>query len=538
MCETKHTKNTYGKHQKLDRAHDVEHEKWSRRSFMQMLGLAGSGTVMLGGAAIAANRPAPLTAALYNNDSDHILVLIRLKGGNDGLSTIVPIFDYDRYAQARPTIKLAENSLYKLNPDFGIPESLSSLQAMWGEGAMRVANNVGYADQNLSHFKSSDIWATGDVGGTDPTGFLGKYFQGEYPDFLTNPPQEPAAIQIGSLGNLLFQGDESNYAFALSDPDQLAQVAESGALHDVTQLPGCTYGDQLGFIRGTINSTLQYSEILHSTYLAGKNNADYERNSFSNQLAIIARMIKGGLKTKIYMITLNGFDTHANQPDRHSILMNRLSKAVSAFYSDLKSSGDDKRVLSMTFSEFGRRLEENGSNGTDHGAASPVLFFGSGLNGNGFLGGKPDLQDLEGPGNLKHAVDFRALYANVLQDWLCVPQSTVQSLFPGVSLTDYDLGFSCEGLGGQRSARPVYEHYASYSNGETFINFTPKSSGRVKVVLYNLLGQQVATLYDAFTVAGFQQFEVRRQAGELSSGQYIYAIEQEGRRYSKTFLLK
>lgn len=198
--------------------HSQEHEKWSRRSFLQALGLVGGGSILLGANQVSASVNSPLSQAINDADTENILVLIRLKGGNDGLNTIVPVYDYDTYASFRPNIRHAENSLIRLDDDFGMPNYMSDLESMWGEGAMKVVHGVGYEDQTLSHFKSSDIWASSVPDEREDSGFMGRYFNSLYPDYLVNPPEVPAAIQIGSFGNLIFDDEGiNNYAITISN---------------------------------------------------------------------------------------------------------------------------------------------------------------------------------------------------------------------------------------------------------------------------------------------------------------------------------
>ena len=162
------------------------------------------------------------------------LVLIQLSGGNDGLNTIVPVYDYANYANLRPTIRHQQSDLFMLNSDFGIPNYLSpGLEAIWGDGKMKVVHGVGYPDQNLSHFRSSDIWASAEANDVETTGWWGRYFEDLYPDYIVNPPATPPAVQIGSIGNLVFEGSSNNYAFAVANPTQLANVAQNGTSHEI-----------------------------------------------------------------------------------------------------------------------------------------------------------------------------------------------------------------------------------------------------------------------------------------------------------------
>ena len=522
-----------------DSHHNDEHHNWNRRSFLQALGLVGGGSIMLGGANLSAARPSRLTTALASSDSDRILVLIRLQGGNDGLNTIVPIFDYDFYAQNRPTIRYTENELYNLSPDFGIPPALSPLQSLWGDGAMKVVHGVGYADQNLSHFRSSDIWASAAPASIEDTGFLGRYYEEIFPDFLINPPEIPPAIQIGSLGNLLFDGEENNYAFSVVNPDQLESIAANGVLHDVQNIPDCTYGEQLAFMRGTINTTFTYAQVINEAFEASTNAVDYGNGQLASQLAIVARMIKGGLGTQVYMVTLGSFDTHANQRVKQEALFDDLSNTVQNFFDDLADAGMQNQVIASTFSEFGRRIQENGSNGTDHGAASPVLMFGPALDGQGFVGTHPDLQNPDEVGNPEFTTDFRSIYATILKEWLCIDAGLVDEVLFGQTFESLDLGFACNVLSTPDfSDTTSFIHLATYANGQTFIEFTLPITAKVTVTLYNLLGQDVGVLANDFMFEGQQRINIKEKINKrLFPGQYIYRISFGGQHYSRSVLI-
>jgi len=523
-----------------DAHHNDEHDLWNRRSFIQALGLVGGGSMMLGGANLTAAQPSRLTTALANADSDRVLVLIRLKGGNDGLNTIIPIYDYDFYAQNRPTIHYQESELFSLSPDFGIPPALSPLQSLWGDGSMKVIHGVGYPDQNLSHFRSSDIWASAQPETIDDTGILGRYFEELYPDYLIDPPEIPPAIQIGSIGNLLFDGEENNYAFSVVNPQQLEVIAQSGVLHDVQNIPGCTYGEQLGFLRGTINTTFTYAGVIHEAYESSTNAVDYGNGQLAQQLAIVARMIKGGLGTQVYMVTMGSFDTHADQRVRQEALFADLSNTVKNFYDDLAASGMQNEVIATTFSEFGRRIEENGSNGTDHGAASPVLLFGPAVEGQGFVGTHPDLQNPDEVGNPEFTTDFRSIYATLLKDWLCIDGNLVDQVLFGQSFESLDLGFACNTLSTPEfSDTASFVHLATYDNGQTFIQFTLPTTAKVTVTLYNLLGQDVGVLANDFMFEGQQKINIKAKINRrLHPGQYIYRISFGGQHYSRSVLIK
>lgn len=519
--------------------HNQEHKYWSRRSFLQALGLVGGGSILLGSKSVSASRPSPLASALANSESDRILVLIRLKGGNDGLNTIVPIYDYDRYSNLRPTLRLDQSSLYNLSPDFGLPSFMSDLQSMWGNGAMKVVHGVGYDESSLSHFSGSDIWASTDSNDVEQTGWLGRHFEELYPDYLVNPPEIPPAIQIGSIGNLIFDGSLNNYAFSVANPNQLEDIAESGTAYSMTDIPACTYGDQLRFMRGTTNTTYNYAGVIHEAYINSSNSVDYIDDQLGQQLAIVARMIKGGLGTKVYMVTLNGFDTHANQADYHETLLNNLSNSVKLFFDDLATVGQDENVLAMTFSEFGRRPDENGSQGTDHGAAAPILLFGPAIDDNGFIGTHPSLNNLDSVGNLIHSIDFRQIYASVLQDWLCVDPTAVNQALLGEDYDRIDLGFACESLSTDTvSYQSTFDHTPLYENDQVSIRIINAYSQHTVVKLYNILGQEMATLKNEILFEGTHVINVKQAAQRrLYPGQYIYRISVGGSHYSRSIII-
>jgi len=567
MCYTHHTPHKGLQHE----GHDDEHKFWSRRSFLQALGIAGSGSMMLGSNMLTANAPSALSAGIAAAETDNILILIRLSGGNDGLSTVIPINQYDMYAQARPNIYIPESKVLKLTDDFGVPSYMSSLEALWGNGQFKAVHGVGYENQSLSHFTGSDIFANTDLTTSGfsglNTGWMGRHFENTYPDYLINPPPAPAAIQIGQFGNLVFQGEETNYAFTTSNISQLEEIAESGVVYGLGDelFNDCMYGDQLKFLRGIANTTYEYSGIIHAAYERGQNQVEYQNNGFARQMKLLAKLIKGNLGTKVYMISMGGFDTHGNQPLAHERLMTNLSVAINNFYEDIAFTQQDDKVLSMTFSEFGRRIFENGSNGTDHGKAAPTLFFGSGLNGSAFVGDHPTLEDPDGRGNLKYTMDFRDLYATVLAEWLCVDVPLVQQHLLDHPYVPVNLGFNCSGTafpdivyndGEVTPPTPIdpvgtdpnpmdpnllnaIVHKPYYPTGSTpHIYLEMPFTAHVDIQLFNILGQNVGTVFNEMMLEGATEINIRERLPEhLSTGKYIYRISVQNQRMSKSVMV-
>lgn len=566
MCKIPHTPYKGLEHD----GHDDEHKYWSRRSFLQALGIAGSGSMMLGSNMLTASAPAGLSAGIAAAETDNILILIRLSGGNDGLSTVIPIQQYDSYANARPNIYIPESKVLKLTDDFGVPNYMNALEPLWQEGQFKAVHGVGYENQSLSHFTGSDIYANTDLTSTGfsglDTGWMGRFFETKYPDYLIAPPAAPAAIQIGQFGNLVFQGEETNYAFVTSNINQLEEIAESGVVYGLEDglFNDCMYGDQLKFLRGVANTTYEYSGLIHEAYERGQNQVEYQDNGFARQLALLARLIKGNLGTKVYMISLGGFDTHGNQPLAHQRLMSTLSIAVNNFYEDIAYTQQDDKVLSMTFSEFGRRIFENGSNGTDHGKAAPTLFFGSGLNGSAFVGDHPTLEDPDGRGNLEYTMDFRDLYATVLAEWLCVDIPLVEQHLLDHPYSPVDLGFNCSGVDfpdiaydsdpftpptapGEEAADPDTDpnlldavvHKPYYPTDSTpHIYLEMPFSAHVDIQLYNILGQRVGTVYNEMMMEGATEINIRERIPEqLATGKYIYRINIRNKKMSKSVMV-
>ena len=516
--------------------HHQEHERWNRRSFLKALGIASGGSFMLANTSISASQPSELSQAIADAETDNILVIIRLKGGNDGLNTIVPIYDYDTYANLRPNIRHEENTLFRLSDDFGIPTSMSSLQSMWAEGSMKVIHGVGYEDQNLSHFKSSDIWASTELTGEEDSGYMGRYFEDIYPDFLANPPEIPAAIQIGSIGNLMFDGQGVlNYAMTVANPGQLERIGKNGSLHGLGDIPDCTYGDRLKYLRSMANNTFTYAGTISEAYNQASNSVAYLDDSLGKQLAIIARMIKGNLGTRVYMVSIGGFDTHGNQIDRHDELMNSVAYNTKTFFEDLEQVDMQNKVLATTISEFGRRAAENGSEGTDHGQAAPMMMFGPALDDNGFYGEHPSLNDLD-RGNLKYTFDFREIYAALMKEWLCVNPAIVNQVLLGQTFEDKSFGFTCTGSNTtiDFDTDLPFKHFTYPENGITkLVIIKNDATSHVNVTLYDIMGSKIKTLKNEIMYAGTQEpIDLNESIGSISTGVYIYRILSGNDAYS------
>lgn len=526
-------------------AHKEDHNAWSRRGFLQTLGLASGAGLTLGSFSLSAMSSSAFMPMLGGEDVEsRILVLIRLKGGNDGLNTFIPLYDYGTYQNNRPNIAIRQNELTDLNGSFGMPNTMSNLMPLWNDGAMKVINTVGYDNHNLSHFTSTDIWNSANPdfeSDENKSGWLGRYILNNDPDYLDDLPSVPGAIKISSGSAISFHNSERiDLAVNFNTPDRLLSIAESGLVYDTQNLPdACYYGEQVGFLRSIMNVTFNYAPQISDAYNQSSNSVSYSNNELSRQLSIVSRLIKGNLGTKLYMVTLDGFDTHENQNQRHPQLMNYLANAVSEFYDDLNADGLDHNVLTMSISEFGRRIREN-DGGTDHGTAAPVMMFGPCLNGNGFLGDNPDLSDVDNNGNLKHSVDFRSIYATVLESWLCIDPTAVDTILGSPYERIDNLGIDC--LSTSTNEVPLVQDLVHTTRpdgfGSTLIEYELKRPENVNVTVYSIMGQKLANLAHGYHMAGKHQVRFVNSVAGLKVAPLVYKIETTTNQYSGKFIIQ
>lgn len=413
--------------------HADDHATWTRRDFLtQTAAIAGGAAFMLGGMPAFAASHSPFLNALASTPTDRSLVLIQLAGGNDGFNMVVPVTDANYHA-ARPILRLGASQTVALagSSDFALNPGMSALGSRWADGGMAIVHGVGYPDHSLSHFRSTDIWASASPSNQSwRDGWTGRYVDQAFPDHISNPPEFPVAVRIGGASATLLRGQAGALGMSFSDAGQVERLATTGQFFDEGNVPDTAYGAELSFLRGVYNSGLRYRDAVVSAAQAGANTADYPGQSLAQSLAAVARLIKGGLGSRLYVVQLGGFDTHANQMANHESLLRTLSESVTAFYDDLAADGHGERVLTMTFSEFGRRLGENGAAGTDHGTAAPLMVFGGTVAG-GFYGPPANLAALDPNGNPAHTTDFRQIYADVLTSWFGLEASATASVLGG-----------------------------------------------------------------------------------------------------------
>lgn len=408
-----------------------------RRKF---LSTAASGLVLpfaLNGFGIKAlANDSPLVNSLMNiseNYQDRVLVLINMVGGNDGLNTVIPLDQMSLYNSYRSNIAIPQNQILPLNntPQTGFHPSLTGLQELYNTDKLCIVNGVSYANPNLSHYRANEIWMTAtDANVYSSSGWAGRYLDDKYPNYPTGYPNatmtDPLAIQIGYLTSPVLSSSTQSMGLALSSPAEFAQLIGEGGTTPPNDLPCCEAGDLIQFIRQQQVLSIAYSNEIKNAANAGTTMATYpSNNSVADQLKIVAKLIHGGLQTKIYFISQATYDTHSAQVGTstttgdHANLLSKLSAAILAFQQDLVLQGTESRVLGMTYSEFGRRVNSNSSKGTDHGVAAPLFVFGSSIKKK-IVGTNPNLSDLtesSGQYDIKMQCDFRSVYRDMLQDW-------------------------------------------------------------------------------------------------------------------------
>lgn len=461
-----------------------------------------------------------------------ILVLINLNGGNDGLNTVVPFQD-QVYYDSRRDIRLAQGQTLPLTDGLGLHGSLTGIHNLYGDGNCAVLNNVGYPDQNRSHFRSTDIWHTAsDAEEVLFTGWLGRYLQRAHPDYPTVLPEAPFALQISASTSLALLGENGNMGIALDNPEQFFRLA-NGLEVEPTPVPDTKAGPELEYVRNIIEQSNTFSRKVNDAIIAGQNYGTYQTDSLSTQLKVVARLINGGLPTSVYIVSLGGFDTHSNQTQAHAQLLDYFSRGVASFLQDMAGAGNGNRVVCMSYSEFGRRLNQNGSNGTDHGAAAPQFVLGEPVNGGQVLGGNPDLVNLDDRGDVQFTIDFRRIYSTLLQDWLGLSAADTASVLGG-SFETLPL-FSASEVGSEDRARfaglRLAQNSPNPASGTTRIGFTLPRRAHATLRLATADGRDAGVYLDRIMNEGTHSVEIDTR--HLPAGAYIYTLHADGFRTSK-----
>lgn len=483
--------------------------------------------------------------------TDRVLVLIQLNGGNDGLNTVIPLDQYSPLSAARSNIMIGENLVLPLNGTTatGLHPSLTGLQNMYNDQKVAIVQGVSYPNPSFSHFRATDIWLTAsDANQTLATGWVGRFLDQEYAGYPTGYPNstdpDPLALQIGNVVSTALQGPSVNMGIAITSSSNFYQLTSG----NYDPAPNTPAGHELNFIRETSIQTQLYANVIKDAALAQANlSTQYPAagtNSLADQLKIVAQLIGGGLQTRVYMVNLNGFDTHNSQVDatggthtgEHADLLSKLSTAISAFEDDLRLMGQADRVIGMTFSEFGRRIQSNGSLGTDHGSALPVILFGSKVKG-GLIGNNPVIPASVGPSdNIEMQHDFRSIYTSILKNWFCIPESEVSAamLQNFQTLDLFTESCTATGVNDPDSSDGTLRNYPNPANGSTVIEFQT-TGGVIQMKLYDEVGREVETIVEGTYAPGTYRTELITH--KLEKGIYFYSLQEGQRKYTKRLLV-
>ncbi|MBD2701000.1 DUF1501 domain-containing protein [Spirosoma sp. BT702] len=505
-----------------------------RRNFIQLAASSLALPVLIDGfGAKAFARQSSFVQSLINlaDQSDRVLVIIQLQGGNDGLNTVIPLDQMSVYTGAnfRKNIAISETKALKLKnyAATGLHPAMTGMQQLFNEGKLSIVQGVSYPTPNFSHFRASDIWMTAvDSSQTAFSGWAGRYLDKRFPEFPDKYPTaqmpDPPAIQIGYVTATTLLSPTDSMAIVLQDPDTFARLVGDKPNAPATTLTGYV-GKQVEFIRQQQASSVSYAGQIKTAATKGKNLATYPAsNTLAAQLKIVARLISGGMQTKVYYLTMGGFDTHATQvvttdtsTGTHATLLKTLSDAILSFQTDLAQLKVEDRVVGMTFSEFGRRAISNGSFGTDHGTSAPMFLFGSAIK-TPIVGKNPNLSDLDN-NNLKMQTDFRQVYSAILTDWFGTDDTTeAAALFKDFSVA------------------PVFRQTVTDTEPvASELRLYPNPASSELTLESSLLGQGIATLemadmqgrFMSVTTSRSTATSVRVNVGHLPMGNYILRVE-------------
>ncbi len=510
-----------------------------RRDFIKTTGTGAVIPAVIGGFSLKAfGEDSPMNTLLANaTDTDHVLVIVQLSGGNDGLNMVLPKDNYSAYYNARTNIAIPESKILGLNKfdNTGLHPAMTGMQTLFNEGRLGIVQAVGYPQPNFSHFRATDIWMSAtDSNQVLTSGWGGRYLNYEYPNFPNGYPTssmpDPLGIQIGSVTSLTFQGPAVNMGMSISNPTSFYNLLNG--VEDPA--PNTPAGKELKYVRLVAKQTQQYTTVIKNAAEKVPVQGAYpSQNSLADQLKIVARLIKGGLKTRLYMVSYGGFDNHslqANPTDTttgtHATLLKNVSDAVKAFQDDIKTLGVEERVVGMTFSEFGRRIKSNSSGGTDHGAAAPMILFGKNVMP-AVWGNNPALPvNATVNDNIPMQYDFRSVYASLLENWLCVKNSDLQTImlkdFQNIPLVN---SASCKTVSPNTSGISLITNSPNPFTASTTITFNTEG-GHTLIQIMDTMGRVLSTPVDqVYPQAG--RYSIPFYSGALPAGVY-YARLQNG----------
>jgi uncharacterized protein (DUF1501 family) len=550
-----------------------------RRSFLKKIPVTVGLPFAIGGIPMKAMGANPLSRLAQQSTNGRVLIILQLHGGNDGLNTLIPVEQYDTYYSRRANIAIpAKNSLRKYipldstlpaNAQVGLHPDMTHIKAMYDSGRVNFVQGVSYKNNNGSHFRGRDIWFMG--GGTEdyyPSGWVGRYLQkeyeqlGQYPEDFPNPEMlDPLGIEMGNDVSLIFhQQGNIPMSISLNDPVGFANLVNTlKGFQDIEIDPrgrppqgieNSPYWKEMNWILGLEQKSDDYAQRLYDVFQAGgASSVSYpevypfnapngsKKNNLSGQLKLIAQLLAGGCQTRVFMAKIGGFDTHADQTTSydptmgaHAALMYHISSAMKAFQDDLKNRGLEDSVLTVTTSEFGRRVHSNGSYGTDHGTGGPIMIFARGVQP-GVVGVVPDMTK----DNIEMQFDYRQVYANLLKDWMQVDENVLRNdIFFGDFISgprdgggNYEpLPLASEVITGNadfiKKRFGLMDCYPNPAQTTALIRFHVNHDIHVNLTLHDGGGKQVRTMANQTFEPG--EHSVPVQVSGLKPGMYIYQL--------------
>lgn len=524
-----------------------------RRNFLKSIPVA------IGGMTVHAYGASPFLSALTTGltETDHILVIVQLNGGNDGLNTVIPLDQYSALSKLRSNILIDESKVLTLSGTggkTGLNPAMTRFAELWEDGMLSIIQGVGYPNFNFSHFRATDIMVTAsDSNVILDSGWGGRYLNYEYPNYPVGYPNatvpHPLAVRVGGNTELGLQHMGVNMGISINNTNDALDL--TGNVFKDPANGNIAAGKELLYIREVQRQTDEYGDVVQAAGTAGKNLSTLYPTgtepgaSLANALKIVARLIDGGLKTRIYWVSTGGFDTHSAQVSAtdtstgtHATLLKGVSDAIYAFMDDVKLAGHDDRVAGMTFSEFGRRIVSNASEGTDHGAAQPMFVFGKKIIP-GMIGENPTIDPNSSVNtNLPMQYDFRSVYASILRDWFCIPDPDLETImlqnFQPLSILD------------PSGCKTTFTHQLDNNAGENLIYaypnpFTESTSikfeskgGHTLVQVFTGEGVLLQTLIDDYMNAGL--YEKSCDLGYLPAGIYYIRLQNNTIQQVKTIM--
>lgn len=525
-----------------------------RRTFIKNTGAATAG-LFIAPHILKAKKDYEIkdNSTLQSIADDNILIILELFGGNDGLNTIIPC-ENPTYYTLRPNISIPLDKADKVT-DIYMNKALNQdvinngMKGMFESGRLAIVEGIGYDSPNMSHFRSEDIWLSGINPKSNSSlrlleGWLGKFFASKMVDYPNVMPAHPITVSVDGTIPLLFKSNLGDMGISLTDPEKFLQLGKG--LTPKLSLLGSTekyYNREFNFIHTIAKQSDVYAQAVYDAHTLGltKIKADnYSDNPISQKMKMISALIAGGLQSKVYFVKLSNFDSHAQQMNadysgQHFTLLNQVAKGISEFMDDAVENGFSERVVGMTISEFGRRAYDNGSRGTDHGAASMQFIFGDDkyING-GYWNNRPNLDDLDTNGNPKYQTDYRVIYAEILEKWFGATANEVEQIFgePFLPLNVIE----------QRNSS--VDEYLGYNDdyiqivpnpnfGVGTVKFELKKDAYLDVVIFNIKGKEEYRIASGRFAAGMFSIPFNIE----TSGTYICSVTAGNSRHSAKIMV-